>query len=133
MDSCLYSGYKIPIYYDPMVAKLIVWGHDREDCIKRLNRALIEFYLTGIKSNITLIKNIINHPKFTDGTYTTQFIEKEIATKEQRQLFMFVDERVFLITAAIAAFENSKRKDTSQLNVFSRWKHLARRESLRGQ
>ncbi|MCB0385843.1 MAG: acetyl-CoA carboxylase biotin carboxylase subunit, partial [Bdellovibrionales bacterium] len=119
------------IYYDPMIAKLIVWGHTREECIRRLKRALGEFMLTGVKSNIVLHKNILEHPTFLDGSYTTQFIDKEIKGKRQRQLFMFVDEHVFLISAAISAFKDSKSRDISDFNLASRWKDTGRQKSMR--
>lgn len=131
VDGYAYPGYEIPIYYDPMIAKLIVWGHTREECIRRLKRALGEFMLTGVKSNIVLHKNILEHPTFLDGSYTTQFIDKEIKGKRQRQLFMFVDEHVFLISAAISAFKDSKSRDISDFNLASRWKDTGRQKSMR--
>ena len=130
-DSCIYPGYEIPIYYDPMVTKLICWGKTREDCIRRLERALAEFMLTGVKSNIVLHKNILKHPQFLDGSYTTQFIEKEIAGKTQNELFMFVDEDVFLICAAIEAYKNSKSGDVSEYNLASQWKEFGRKSQMR--
>lgn len=131
LDSYGYPGYEVPIYYDPMIAKLIVWGHNREECIRRLQRALAEFMLTGIKSNIVLHKNILVHEKFLDGSYTTQFIDQQVAGKTQRDLFMFVDEDVFLIAAAITAYNDSKAKDVSTFSVASQWKRNGRVKSLR--
>ena len=96
--------------YDPMIAKLITWGTTREDCIHRLQRALAEYMLTGIKSNIVLHKNIFVHPTFFDGSYTTQFIDQQVAGKKQRELFMFVDEHVFLIAAAITAYKRQQER-----------------------
>jgi acetyl-CoA carboxylase biotin carboxylase subunit len=126
VDSCAYAGYEVPIYYDPMITKLIAWGKTREECIKRLKSSLAEFMLTGVKTNIVLHKNILNHEKFLDGSYTTQFIENEMAHKKQKELFMFVDDDVFMITAAIEAYESSKNRDISRLKVASRWKTHAR-------
>lgn len=131
MDSYAYPGYEIPIHYDPMIGKLIAWGKTREECIARLKRALAEFMLTGVKSNIVLHKNILEHKKFLDGSYTTQFIDQEIAGHDQKELFMFVDEKVFLISAAITAYKDNKSRDISQYNTFSRWKNIARKDSLR--
>ena len=131
MDSYAYPGYEIPIHYDPMIGKLIAWGKNREECIARLQRALAEFMLTGVKSNIVLHKNILKHEKFLDGSYTTQFIDQEIAGRDQQELFMFVDEKVFLISAAITAYKDNQSRDISQYNTFSRWKNLARRDGLR--
>ena len=131
LDNCAYPGYEVPIHYDPMISKLIVWGSDREQCIKGLQRALAEFMLTGIKSNILLHKNILINKKFLDGSYTTQFLDNEVAGKAQRELFMFVDEEVFLISAAIEAYNSSKSQDVSDVNVASQWKRSGRLSSMR--
>ncbi|MCB0363277.1 MAG: acetyl-CoA carboxylase biotin carboxylase subunit, partial [Bdellovibrionales bacterium] len=122
VDGYAYPGYEIPIYYDPMIAKLIVWGPTRDICIGRLKRALAEFMLTGVKSNIVLHKNILEHPTFLDGSYTTQFLDTHLKGRKQKQLFMFVDEHVFLISAAISAYIDSKTRDISDFNLASRWK-----------
>jgi acetyl-CoA carboxylase biotin carboxylase subunit len=132
LDDCAYPGYEVPIYYDPMIAKLICWGATREDCIVRLQRALAEYMLTGIKSNIILHKNILVHETFLNGTYTTQFIDQQIAGKKQKELFMFVDEEVFLIAAAIEAYNQSKSKDVSDYNLASQWKKSGRLKAMRG-
>lgn len=131
LDNCAYPGYEVPIYYDPMIAKLIVWGADRKECIERTQRALAEYMLTGIKSNIVLHKNILGHPAFLEGTYTTQFIDQQIAGKKHRELFMFVDDDVFLIAAAIEAYNQSKSRDVSDYNIASQWKRQGRLKSMR--
>ncbi len=129
VDGYCYMGYKVPVHYDPMVAKLICYGKDREDCISKAQRALDEFSLTGIKTNVLLHKNILRHKKFLDGSYTNNFIEEEIGGKNQKKLARFVDERVFLISAAIFAYRQNKKKP--EQNTLSRWREKARRESLR--
>jgi acetyl-CoA carboxylase, biotin carboxylase subunit len=131
LDNCAYPGYEVPIYYDPMIAKLIVWGATRKECIERAQRALAEYMLTGIKSNIVLHKNILGHPEFVEGTYTTQFIDKQIAGKKHRELFMFVDEPVFLISAAIEAYNQAKSRDVGDFNLASQWKKHGRLKSMR--
>ncbi len=130
VDSYAYPGYEVPIYYDPMISKLIAFGPTRDSAIRRLDRALTEFTLTGIKTNISLHKSILQHPKFLDGTYTTQFVEKDLKLIEPK-LFKAVDDHVFLITAAIAAYNDKKAKAVSEYNVASRWKGVAREEGLR--
>ncbi|MCB9027304.1 MAG: acetyl-CoA carboxylase biotin carboxylase subunit [Bdellovibrionaceae bacterium] len=131
-DSYAYPGYEVPIYYDPMITKLICWGSDREECIDRVKRALAEFMLTGIKTNIVLHKNIIRHPSFVDGSYTTQFVDKELTGKKHRELFMFIDDSVFLIAGAIEAYKHQSSKDFSKLSLASRWKDSGRVHQLRG-
>lgn len=131
LDNCAYPGYEVPIYYDPMIAKLIVWGATRQECIQRLQRALAEYMLTGIKSNIVLHKNILVHPAFLEGTYTTQFIDQQIAGKKHRELFMFVDDDVFLISAAIEAYNQARSRDVGDYNLASKWKRYGRMKSMR--
>lgn len=131
VDGCAYSGYEIPIHYDPMVAKLITWGHDREECIRTLQRALAEFMMTGVKSNIVLHKNILQHEIFLDGSYTTQFIDKYISGRTQKDMFMYVDDDVFIIAAAIDAYESHKNTEMKNLNVASKWKHAGRMSQMR--
>lgn len=129
-DSYAYPGYEVPIYYDPMIAKVITWGETRKEAIDRMDRALSEFILSGIKSNIVLHKTILKHPKFLDGTYTTQFLEKNFEVIEP-EIFKLVDEHVFLIAAAITAFNDRKSKDVRQYNVFPNWKRIGRKVQLR--
>jgi acetyl-CoA carboxylase biotin carboxylase subunit len=129
-DSYAYPGYEVPIYYDPMIAKVITWGENRKEAIDRMERALTEFILSGIKSNIVLHKTILKHPKFLDGSYTTQFLEKNFEVIEP-EMFTYVDDHVFLIAAAITAFNDRKSKDVRQYSVFSNWKRIGRRMQLR--
>lgn len=130
VDSYAYPGYNVPIYYDPMIAKLITWGETRDEAINRMQRALSEFVLTGIKTNIVLHKTILDHPSFRDGSYTTQFIEKNFEVIEP-EMFKQVDDPVFLIAAAIEAYNDRKSKDIRQLNVSSNWRRLGRKLQLR--
>ena len=130
IDSYAYPGYEVPIYYDPMIAKVITWGDTREEAIDRMERALSEFVLTGIKSNIVLHKSILKHPKFLDGTYTTQFIEKNFEVLEP-EMFKVIDDPVFLIAAAITAFQDRPSKDVRRLNVASNWRRIGRKIQLR--
>ncbi len=76
VDTHIYSGYKISPYYDSMVAKLIVHGRDRAEAIKIMRRALDEFYISPIKTTISLQVQIMNHPDFVRGNVSTHFIEK---------------------------------------------------------
>lgn len=130
VDSYAYPGYEVPIYYDPMIAKVITWGETRDEAIERMQRALTEFVLTGIKTNIALHKTILDHPTFRDGSYTTQFIEKNFEVIEP-QLFKEVEDPAFLIAAAITAYNDRKAKDVRQLNIVSNWKRVSRKIALR--
>ncbi len=75
VDSGLYAGYRIPPYYDSMIAKLIVYGRTRQDCIMRLNRALEEMVVDGVKTSIPLHQAIIRDPEFRHGDYTIKWLE----------------------------------------------------------
>jgi acetyl-CoA carboxylase biotin carboxylase subunit len=130
VDSYAYPGYEVPIYYDPMIAKVITWGETRTEAIERMQRALTEFILSGIKSNIVLHKSILRHKVFQDGSYTTQFLDKNFDLIEP-DLFREVDDHVFLIAAAITAFNDRKSKDVRNLSVVSNWKKLGRKMALR--
>lgn len=130
VDSYAYPGYEVPIYYDPMIAKVITWGETRTEAIDRMQRALTEFILSGIKSNITLHKTILGHETFLNGSYTTQFLDKNFEVIEP-QLFQEVDDNVFLIAAAITAFNDRKSKDVRQLNLLSKWRNIGRKMQLR--
>jgi len=76
VDSGLYVGYKVPPYYDSMIAKLIVYGSTRERCIMRLRRALEEFVIEGMKTTIPLHQKLINDPEFQAGDYTIKWLEE---------------------------------------------------------
>ncbi len=124
LDSCAYPGYEVPIHYDPMIAKLITWGPTREVAIKRMKRALAEFSLTGIKTNIVLHKTILSHQRFIDGSYTTQFIDNELLVESE--MLEDVDDRVFLITAAIEAYNSRKSQGVWDIKTASQWKKSGR-------
>lgn len=75
-DGYVYPGYEIPIYYDPMISKLIVWARTREGAIERMKRALYEYKISGVKTSIKYLESIMNHKVFEAGKYDTHFIEK---------------------------------------------------------
>lgn len=76
IDSAIYSGYEIPPYYDSMIAKIIVYGKDRETAISKMRSALGEVNVDGIITNLDYQYDIINHPVFQSGDITTGFIEE---------------------------------------------------------
>ena len=79
VDSGVYQGARVTVFYDPMVAKLVVWGRDRAEAIERLRRALSEFVVKGIKTSIPFHQKVVNHPVFLAGKYDTGFIEQHMA------------------------------------------------------
>jgi acetyl-CoA carboxylase biotin carboxylase subunit len=76
VDSGLYTGYKVPPYYDSMIGKLIVYGNTRERCIMRLRRALEEYVVEGMKTTIPLHQKLVRDPAFLAGDYTIKWLEK---------------------------------------------------------
>jgi acetyl/propionyl-CoA carboxylase alpha subunit len=73
VDTYAYSGCAIPLRYDPMFAKLIISGRDRDDCLNRMRRALEETFVTGIQTNLALLQNVFEDSLFALGTYTTEY------------------------------------------------------------
>ena len=82
VDSGLYTGYAIPPYYDSMVAKLIVNGATRNECLMRLRRSLEEFVIGGIETTIPLHQRIIGEQAFIDGDYDIHWLEKLVGLKK---------------------------------------------------
>ncbi|MDA3866970.1 MAG: acetyl-CoA carboxylase biotin carboxylase subunit [Salinivirgaceae bacterium] len=75
-DGYVYEGYEIPMEYDPMISKLIVWAADRSEAISRMQRALYEYKITGVKTSIRFLEKVMQHPAFKLGKYNTTFIEQ---------------------------------------------------------
>ncbi len=81
VDSALFDGYRVPQYYDSMIAKLIVHGSSRNECLMKLRRCLDEFVIGGIKTNIPLHKKILAQPDFIDGNYNIHWLERNLLAK----------------------------------------------------
>ena len=82
VDSGLYAGYRVPPYYDSLVAKLIVHGTTRNECLMRLRRSLEEFVVTGIETTIPLHARIISDGAFIDGDYDIRWLERFVGLKD---------------------------------------------------
>jgi acetyl-CoA carboxylase biotin carboxylase subunit len=81
-DSAIYGGYSIPPYYDSMIGKLIVHGRNREECIRRLRRAIRETVIEGVKTTLPLHLWILEQPEFISGDYTIHWLEKNISKRK---------------------------------------------------
>ena len=101
-DGYIYEGYEIPIHYDPMISKLICWSRTRQGAIDRMKRALYEYKITGVKTNIRFLELIMDCDSFREGTYNTRFIEQnqkcltgpqtaDSANEDQAILVLFAD------------------------------------------
>jgi len=82
VDSGLYAGYRVPPYYDSMIAKLIVYGTTRNGALRRLRRALEEFVVDGVKTTIPLHQALLDDPDFQTGNYTIKWLEQWLAKQE---------------------------------------------------
>ena len=79
VDSALYSGYRIPPYYDSLIGKLIVFGKSRAECMMRLRRSLSEFVIDGVETTIPLFQKLLSEPDIIDGHYDIHWLEKYLA------------------------------------------------------
>ncbi|HET6348306.1 MAG TPA: acetyl-CoA carboxylase biotin carboxylase subunit [Candidatus Krumholzibacteria bacterium] len=101
-ENGVYAGYEIPIYYDPMIGKLVVWAESREAAIPRARRALREYRCEPVHTNVDFLLWALHEPSFLDGSYTTKTIETVFKPDQLPRR----DEEVELaaVAAAIAAF-----------------------------
>ncbi len=131
-DGYIYKGYKIPIYYDPMMSKLIVSARTRKEAIERMKRALYEYKITGVKTNIKFLKRIMECADFVDGKYDTHFIQNN------EEFLMNDDEakKQFEDLAIVAAFMDYHNKNKKCQNGYNRngnagkWKDFGRKKGL---
>lgn len=104
VDSGVYSGSTVPVYYDPMISKLSVWGANRQEAIERMRRALKEYVVIGIRSNLAFHDEVLQHPEFLDGSYDTEFVPNLLKNRE-------VQPPKFELAAQIAAVIQAHRQD----------------------
>jgi acetyl-CoA carboxylase, biotin carboxylase subunit len=110
VDSAAYTRGEVSMFYDPMVAKVITWGSDRDACAATMNRALMEFQIVGTTTNRDFLLAIIDHPEFRAGRLDTGFIERYFGGPSIGR----PDPAVAAdIAAAIYALESSKRSGAS--------------------
>lgn len=88
VDSGVHTRYVIPPLYDPMISKLIAWGRDRNEAIARMRRALYEYIIVGVKTNIIFHKAVMENPTFISGQLGTKFIDKETRLLDDMKLIM---------------------------------------------
>jgi acetyl-CoA carboxylase biotin carboxylase subunit len=82
VDSAVYQGYRIPPYYDSLIGKLIVYGRTREECLKRLSRAVDEFVIDGVKTTLPLFQRLLKERDVLDGNYDIHWLEKFLANNK---------------------------------------------------
>ena len=131
-DSGMYEGWTVPMDYDPLLAKLIGYGSDREQAIGRLTRALNEYFVGGIKTNISLFRRILGDADFRAAKLDTGFLDRMLKRRQDAP----VDENaaeVAAIAAGLFAVLDTRvaNGSKSEMDSASNWKSTARREALR--
>ena len=125
-DGGIYSGCEVPIYYDPILAKLIVWAENRELARQKMVNALEDYVILGIRTTIGFLKDVVNHPQFKAGNTTTGFIkmyfdEWEGKKKTEKNL------EIALIASAFDSLSSTQARtgeEALQKEMFSPWLSL---------
>jgi acetyl-CoA carboxylase, biotin carboxylase subunit len=135
-DSGAYEGGEVPIYYDPMISKLITWGDHREHALERMRRALAEYQVRGIRTTIPFFQWILEDPDFKAARFDTGFIDRKLgrdANGQPRGPLQSVDgahEELAAIAAAVQLFTRPAAAAAAAPAV-SRWRDAGRAEALR--
>jgi acetyl-CoA carboxylase biotin carboxylase subunit len=135
-DSGMYEGFTVPVDYDPLLAKVIGYAPTRGDAINRLNRAMFEYFVGGIKTNISLFRRILRDPDFIAGKVDTGFLDRLLAREDAEKDALRNGNRQIAALAAVlfaqleplAANGNSSSAPAA---AESGWKRSARLEALR--
>jgi acetyl-CoA carboxylase biotin carboxylase subunit len=138
-DSGMYEGWTVPIDYDPLLAKLIGYGTDRKQTIGRLIRALNEYFVGGIKTNISLFRRILNDPDFQAGKLDTGYLDRLLVQSSgatpavsKSSEIAAIAAGLFAVLEPIAPSSNGASSNGAvAVNEVSSWKRAARTEGLR--
>jgi acetyl-CoA carboxylase biotin carboxylase subunit len=126
-DSGIYEGWTVPVFYDPLLSKLVTWGRDRAEAIARMQRALGEYQVAGIKTNLPFFRSILSHEQFLAGKLSTGFIDKYYAPEASAQCAKLRD--VAVVAAALHASLEGTSTDPRK-TADSAWKRAGRIEGL---
>jgi acetyl-CoA carboxylase biotin carboxylase subunit len=134
MDTGVYPGFEISPYYDSMISKLIVWGETRGQAILRMRRALAEYKIVGVKTNIPFHQNLLEQHRFIAGQFDTRFVEDRFSMEEaEEEKDMHPD--VAAIIATLVAHQQAEKaaqivqrnaRDTSNWKWVGRWERMHR-------
>jgi acetyl-CoA carboxylase, biotin carboxylase subunit len=130
-DAAIYEGYEVPLDYDPMLSKLIAFAGTREAAIARLLGALAEYQISGIETNLSLFRRILNDPGFRNAAIDTGYLERMLAEPDSSKPAEIPKEIAAAIAAAFFAAQTVAPK-ASTVEPASVWLESARREALRG-
>lgn len=132
VESFIYDGYEIPIYYDSMVSKLIVWATNRKYALERMRRVLYEYKITGIKTNIDYLRRIMDAREFVKGKYTTHFIEENSEVLQDKRKEEH-SEAMAVIAAYIDYIVNGNEQASNQQTdnrPISRWRAFGKQKGV---
>lgn len=133
VDSGVVAGAEIPVYYDPMIAKLVVWGQDRAEAIRRMRRALEEYRVSGVETTIGFHRVIMDNAKFLAGDLSTSLLEEEYPDNLYRRLDPDLREKAAL-AVALDRFVRERKisiDDPSTERPNSEWVRRHRTSTLR--
>lgn len=121
VDSGVYEGAEISVFYDPMISKLLSYGKDRRQAVDRMLRALEEYRISGVANNIEFHKDILKHPEFIAGNLSTHFIDEYYRPPEESPSEI---EEAAAVTVALTEHETRNKLTLSSLkkNITSPWK-----------
>lgn len=130
-ENGIYPGYDIPIYYDPLIGKVIVWAEDRPMAINRARRALEEYQIDGVKTNIEFLLWALAEPGFVDGSYDTGYIEEHFAPNLLHGNGHEIE--IAAIAASITAYKRFHHTTLGDngADIDSAWRRAARIEGVR--
>ncbi len=130
-DSGVFSGWEVQPHYDPLLAKLIVWGRDRRDCLARAKRALEEYRVDGISTTLPFFQKVLQDPQFLAGEIDVGYIDRNWEGSASTPVSIAVDrDRAALIAAAVAVYRSAvrPRRRTTAVAAPSVWKRTGIRE-----
>jgi acetyl-CoA carboxylase biotin carboxylase subunit len=130
-DCGVYEGWTVPLDYDPMLSKLITYGATREMAIDRMLRALDEYTIGGIRTNISLFRRILSDPDFRNAAIDTSYLERLLSQALEEEPGD-IPQEVIALAAAILTNAQKPREEASAVTSPSRWKVAGREEGLRG-
>ena len=125
VDDAFVEGMEIPIYYDPMIAKLVVWGKTRKDAIARCIEAIDDYQISGVKTTLDFGKFVLKHPAFISGDFDTNFVKTYFSDPSIINQAM-VEEKVALSNAIEKIWEdirNFKEQEFASKEITSSWKN----------
>jgi len=127
LDSGIYEGFEIPVFYDPLISKLVVWAENRNTAISRMERALSEYKIVGVKTIIKLLSAIMKDDRFVKGNINTHFLENFVMPED-----LAANEEQVAIIASICEKLAKKTygKNTAINRKESLWKIVGRQRSL---